>query len=115
MVYTFLIITTSLLALLGLTELIHGIRVFAVSNKRRAPTFSVVHLNNISPVQQLKYALEQFIWMGSEYADRIIAVTDDLDEKNKELCKHIRGADLVTFCSLDKLSEVLEKHRPDSV
>lgn len=85
-----LIFVGSFFALLGLAELFHGIRLYYLSPKKHAETYSVIFLDNICPEQQIKYSIEQLLWFGKSYADKIVAVcSSDLDKENLSICREI--------------------------
>ena len=78
----------SVFALLGVAELFHGIRLYYLSPKKHAKTFSVIFLDYGHAEQQIKYSVEQLLWLGKSYADKIVAVIgSDLDGENLSACR----------------------------
>lgn len=92
-------------SLLGLSEFLHGVRIKFFSGGKRAETYSVILLNEDCPVQKLKYAGEQFLWHGKNYADYIIAVDSGMDAETAEICRVIAEKYNIKFCTLEAFKE----------
>lgn len=97
-----------LLAVLGLSELMHGINLRITAPRRRAVTYSVVFLTDEDAEQQLSFAVEQQRWLGRAYSDYIIAVNNGLNENSDKACRYISGKYGVDYCTLYELKDRLE-------
>ena len=104
MLIRYIIIATLLcLSMLGLAELLHGIKIRLTAPRHRALTYSVVFLSGDDPEEQLLFAVGQKMWLGSSYSDYIIAVNNGLDEKGDKACRYIAekyGANYLTLSEL---------------
>lgn len=101
-----------LLAVLGLSELMHGINLRITAPRRRAVTYSVVFLTDEDAEQQLSFAVEQQRWLGRAYSDYIIAVNNGLSEKSDKACRYISGKYGADYCTLYELKERIEDYIP---
>ena len=91
------------LSMLGLAELLHGIKIRIIAPRHRALTYSVVFLSGDDPEEQLLFAVGQKLWLGNGYSDYIIAVNNGLDEKGDKACRYIAekyGAEYLTPAEL---------------
>lgn len=87
MIKAFFIVVIMLFALLGLTEFIHGTAAHIYSEKGKNKTAYVVYLTEEKADEQLKYMVTQSVWMGEDFAERLVAVTDALSEETLCLIK----------------------------
>ncbi len=54
-------------------------------------------------VNQLNFVVAQRKWLGSFYADEIIAIDTQLDEEERKRCKFITEDGNVLICPIDAL------------
>lgn len=97
-----------ILAILGLCELLHTVHLATFYKKREVRLLSVIFLKPEQAVSQLMFAAEQKRWLGSDFAEYIIGVTDNLSEKELDDCKLLASKNAIILCSKDILSRVTE-------
>ncbi len=100
------------LSMLGLAELLHGIKLRLASPAKRALTYSVVFLSGGDPEQQMLFAAEQRIWLGSAYSDYIIAVNTGMDEKSDSACRYIAQKYGIHYCTPEELKLMIGEYIP---
>lgn len=76
-------------SILGLCEALHNIKLLLIFPKRRMKLSSVVILNEKTAVQQMLFVGEQYKWLGTKFADRVIAVCENFSSDTVEECKTI--------------------------
>lgn len=101
MVEIFLMLAVAFLAILGLSETMHYICIAVIKPKVKPRKVLVVYLTKRYAEEQLLSAIEEMRWHGTRYADAIIAVTADLGDEEKLLCRDRFGCKGVFFT--DKL------------
>ncbi len=87
MVETFLCIVTVLLAIVGLSELVHWLSYMILKPKVKPHKQLIVYLNDQDAEQQLLSIIEELRWQGKRYADSLVAVTGDLSDEKKIICR----------------------------
>lgn len=87
MVEAFLLTVTVLLAIVGLSELVHLMCRVILKPKTKPRTVLVTYLTEADAEQQLLFVIEEMRWHGTKYAEALIAVTGDLSDEKKLLCK----------------------------
>ena len=60
------------------------------------------------PERQIAFAAEQRMWLGKTYADKIIAVENDISEENLDRCRIYAKENDVILCGFDELSFYLK-------
>lgn len=101
MIKIILIILFGIMALLGLTEMFHAVKLIFISPDETARSYSVIVLSSGYAVEQLRYAYEQRLWLGSVYADDIIAVVSRLDDDEISECESFAEGRDITLCKDD--------------
>lgn len=86
MVKGILIAALLVLAVSGICEIIHLIRLSLVSDGKKNTNYALVFLRNGRALCQLRYMYEQFLWQGNAYADTIIGIDYDLCDDERKLC-----------------------------
>lgn len=95
--------------MLGLAELLHYLKSYILSPKKRIPSYLLVNLVNTSPQLQLSLVIEKYRWQGHRYAEKIIAVYSNMDLDDLEECKQIAFEYNITICSKEELYFVLSE------
>lgn len=99
------LITT--LALMGLSELIHIIRLSIISPKKRAISYSVVFLDRDFTKEQIDYIISQALWQGKNFAEYIIAVRpDDCIIDNEKIVEKNYN---IIFCDKNGILSTIKK------
>ncbi len=88
MVEAFLLTVAVILAIVGLSELVHHLCYFVLKPKTKARTVLVTYLTETDAEGQLLSVIEEMRWQGNRYAEAIIAVTGDLSDEKKHICKN---------------------------
>lgn len=97
-----------ILAVSGLCELIHTIRLAFLIPKKGRRGIMVIWLKSGIAAQQLKFADEQVLWYGNTYADHIIAVTSELSEEELNECRILTADNDIILCPSETLAHVAE-------
>lgn len=96
------------IALLGLSEFLHIIKMRFSAPLEKAFTCCVLFLTDDMPERQIAFAAEQRMWLGKTYADKIIAVENDISEENLDRCRIYAKENDVILCGFDELSFYLK-------
>ncbi len=107
MVKGILISCVFLLAVAGVCEIIHLMRLYFVSDKKRNVNYSLVFLRKNRALNQLRYLYEQLLWQGGTYADVVIAVDRELDEDERKACFEYSLKKDIIITSPEMLDRVL--------
>ncbi|MBR7132482.1 MAG: hypothetical protein IKD04_03025 [Clostridia bacterium] len=94
-----------LLAVLGLAELIHSVKLCLLAPKEAAISYKIIFLKGSLPQHQLKIAVEQSAWSGKKLTGNIIAVNSFLEGEALEECRFIAQKNGVIFCSAEELCD----------
>ena len=78
-----------ILAILGLSEFLHILKLLFISQKRKMYTRLYIELHEDTALKQLAFAGEQLLWLGSKYAEKVVAVGDGLTEETLFECKRL--------------------------
>lgn len=97
-----------ILAVFGLSELLHTVRLAFIFKKKEVKLLSVVFLKPESAVAQLCFAAEQRKWHGGDFAEYVVAVTDDITDEELIECKEIARKDGILLCQKSELLRVAE-------
>lgn len=108
MVKGLLISLVFILAVAGICEIIHLIRLYLVSDSQRNVNYSLVFLRKGRALNQLRYVYEQLLWQGGTYADAIIAIDCGLDEDELKACYEFSHKKDVIVTSREMLDRVLD-------
>ena len=76
-------------AILGFSEFLHILKLFIIFPKRKMCSHIVINLQNDYAEKQLLYAVEQYTWLGSGYADFLVLDCSNLDDEVYKRCKII--------------------------
>ena len=107
MIKIILIIHFGIMALLGLTEMFHAVKLIFISPDESAQSYSVIVLTAGCAAEQLRYAYEQRLWLGSAYADDIIAVVSNLDNDEISECTSFAEDRGIILCKDDLNEQIM--------
>ncbi len=79
---TVLILACLILAVFGLSEFMHILKLYQIFPKPKLLTHIVVDLKNETATKQIRYICEQYLWYGKRYADFIVFDATSLDDEN---------------------------------
>lgn len=108
MIETVLLAIGVILAVSGLCELIHTIRLFFIMPKKGRRGMMIIWLKSGIAEQQIKFAQTQYAWYGDTYADHIIAVTSELCEEELDFCRNLTADKNIILCPSEALTHVAE-------
>ncbi len=108
MIELILISIALIFLVLGICDIIHVIRLFFIVPKRRYYNYSLLYLKKGKALRQLKFAIEQRKWFGDTYAEFIIAVYDDLDQNELNLCSSLAQRYDVVICPIQITEDVIK-------
>lgn len=107
MIKTVLITVVVLLALSGLCELLHLIRMLLCMPRGKSGVLTLIVLKSGIAAEQLNFASAQRLWLGDMYSSHIIAVDTYLDDTERENCRKTAGND-ITFCDIETAAHIAE-------
>lgn len=108
MIETVLLAIGIILAVSGLCELIHTIRLAFLMPKKGSRGIIVIWLKSGIAAQQLRFADEQALWYGNTYADYVVAVTSELCEEELDTCRRLTADNDIILCPSEALSHIAE-------
>lgn len=100
------------LAMLGLAEFLHGLKIRFTEPSKRAVTYSVVFLSGDNPERQIILAAEQRLWLGGAYCDYIIAVNTADKDDNDAACRYIAEKYGIDYCTPKELNAKIGEYMP---
>ncbi|MBO7519737.1 MAG: hypothetical protein J6T73_03065 [Clostridia bacterium] len=104
MIEAFLLTLAVIFASLGICDFLHTLKTALLFPGIRTKNYCVVFLKAEYAVCQLRFFSAKLRWYGDEFADGIIAVTDELNKSEIALCeKYCYGANirLCRFCDIN--------------
>ncbi len=106
MIKSVLLVCVAILAIIGLSEVIHIVRLLLASPKGAQKNYMILWLKVPCAAAQLRFAAAQRKWLGSGYAETVIAVTSGIEsEKANELSRTF--TDGFVFCPIEALQDIL--------
>ncbi len=75
-------------AVLGVSEIIHLIKMAINSPSKKPKNYWVVMLEEGSAEQQLKYAILKHTWQNSEYKN-LVVITNNVSGEELDVCKEL--------------------------
>lgn len=85
----FLLFVVLVFAIFGLGEFLHNLKLMLIFPKRKMQSSMVVILNEKTALQQIQFVGEQYKWLGTKFADRVIVVCENFSADLVEECKNI--------------------------
>ena len=102
-----LIALSLILCIIGLAEVLHAIKLFLFGSNHKKLSFSLVILSKENYLQQLRYVEEQRSWLGSKYADYILAINDYLEPTDiRDALEYAKKFGII-ICSFNQLERVV--------
>ena len=84
-----LFFTVLIFSVFGFCEALHNLKLLLIFPKRKMQSNMVVILSKDTAEQQMLFVGEQQKWLGTKYADRIIAVYENLPFDTVEACEQL--------------------------
>ena len=107
MIEAVLLTVAVMFAALGVCEFINFIKTLFLFPGVKTDNCSVIYLKSGHAINQLRFFSAKLRWYGSEYCDKIIAITDDLGDIEAAACeKYCYGSD-IRLCRTDGINSVL--------
>ena len=94
-------------AMLGLSEILHILKLYILKPKKAMISYKIVILTNDTAVENMRYAIEQYLWQAERNGFNLIFVNSLLDKENFLACKEIAKRYEVGFYSKKELEEYL--------
>lgn len=107
MVKIILIVLFLIPAMLGLAELLHIFKLFLLKPKKSLLSYKIIILTDNSPLEQMRYVIEQYIWQSEKNSSGIVFVNSLLSNLNLIECKNLADKYGLTFCSKKELEAYL--------
>lgn len=76
-------------SVLGLCEFLHFLKCILIFPKRRMHSTLVVMLREETAISQITFAGEQYKWLGTKLADRVIIVAENLKQDTFSECESL--------------------------
>ena len=111
MIKTVLITAALILAILGLCEVMHAVRLLLLAPKRLPGAVTVVNLCGEEPLRQLHYAGAAISWSDSIAGNVRLAVCELPPGKQREECRRAAERYDITLCSAEQLAKFFEETR----
>ncbi|MBQ3816955.1 MAG: hypothetical protein II802_01635 [Clostridia bacterium] len=108
MIKAFLLTLLLTFAVLGIAELINGIKLRLIRPKEQATTYTLLFLKTGFAVEQLKFLLAKFEWNGEIFTNRIIACFDVLNEEERQECLKLSDVYNIVFCKRSDLAQLIQ-------
>ncbi|MBR4073569.1 MAG: hypothetical protein IKK24_06470 [Clostridia bacterium] len=102
-----IIIIGFIFAIIGLCEFIHTVKLMFLASRKKCKTVSVVWLKSNSAVEQISFVSEQLCWLGGDFAEYVIAVTDEIDKDELDNCRSFAEGRSIIFCAESALTGLL--------
>lgn len=107
MVKAFLLVFLILFAVVGICELIYILKMFLFFPGFRVKNYSLIVLKSGSALKQMDYIWQKNKWYGDSYASGVIALTDNIKEKELLECSQYVREKNIVLCSATSISEYL--------
>ena len=78
-----------ILAILGLSEFLHILKLLFILPKFKMHTQLYIGLQEDTALKQIAFAGEQLLWLGNKYAENVFAVGDGLTEEMLFECQRL--------------------------
>lgn len=85
----FVLIILLVFAIFGFSEFLHILKLHFIFPKRKMYSHLVINLQNTTAEKQLLYAIEQYNWFGTGYADFLVLNCENLSNDVYNRCKKI--------------------------
>ena len=108
MVKGILTVLIILFAVSGLCEFIHSVRLFFILPEKERSSLCVIRLQQGKAVQQLRFVLHQSHWLGSLYADKVVAISDGIESEELDVCKNLIESSDIVLCSSETFEYIVE-------
>ena len=103
------VLVVTFLAVWGLGELLHSVKLKFLRPKKKEKTILVVLLKEPEAIYQLNHTVAKFRWLGSNYADHIILSGNDLSDKTICACKNIAENNIdFSFCNSANILHIID-------
>ncbi len=93
-----------LVSVIGLSEIVHNIHLYALSKKVKNITL-ICRLGEKFPDLELKYLSEQKKWFGSNYAEKIVAIANIDERELLDKCIKIASKEDILLINNENSSE----------
>lgn len=100
-----ILILAVLLCTLGLAEVIHAVKLYIFSPRKKPLSYLVVYLEKDDPESQLRHLGEKYLWQGKRLADNVIAVNSAVSLESFKPCAEIAAKYNIIYCSAESLCD----------
>lgn len=107
MVEFLLLFVTLLLAILGLSELIHMLKIKITYPTKKNKNYILIILTKENATEQIKYIADKLQWSGKNYADGVFAIYNDEVDLNS--CYDLVSRYNIMLCSPEELALLLKQ------
>ena len=108
MVKTILLLLLLIFAVAGICEFVFLIKMLFYFPGKRFKTYTFLQLEQGYAIRQLEYFWQKILWNGEGYSSGILAITDNLQEKELLNCAgYIKNKNII-LCKKNELLGYLE-------
>ncbi len=97
--------------ILGLTEVLHIIKMLILKPKKRPKRYLVCEIEKDCAKRQILSTAENFRWYGKGIADCVIFLSDGFTDDTKELCSFLSRNGEIFFCERPQVEECNGRNR----
>ncbi len=106
MIKSILLIICLIPTMLGVSEILHWLRLLILAPEKKPITYTVVCLTSDSAKEQIRFAAAKYSNSGHK---NIIAVNSSVEEQDINECKEIADKNDIIFCSAEELCKDIKQ------
>lgn len=103
-----LILIAVFVFLVGLSDLIHSIKLNMLSSRQKNNKILLCVLTDESAELDLQYIIEQSNWLGRKYSDKILCVNRIKSFETLNICKSIANKNNIKFILDEELASTIK-------
>ncbi|MBR4911162.1 MAG: hypothetical protein IKZ47_07595 [Clostridia bacterium] len=107
MIKTIILTLAVTFSALGICDFLHTLRSTLLLPDVKTNKYSVLFLKHGHALSQLRFISFKLRWYGGEFADRVLAISDDLDPAEIALCEKYSYGSSIRICSLCDISSII--------
>ena len=107
MIEAILLTVAVVFAALGICDFLHILKTLFLFPGIKTENYSLVFLKRGYAICQLRFFAAKLRWYGDEYANGIIAVTDELSQSESALCERCCYGANIRLCSFNDLNNII--------
>ena len=101
----FLLVLFLIPAMLGLAEILHILKLHILKPQKPMISYKVIILTDDTAVENMRYAIEQYLWQPGNNNGNLVFVNSLLNKENFTVCKELAERYSIGFYSKKELEE----------